>query len=91
MKFVAWIFAALVAVPISTLAQTNVVNGLVAIVNDKVITWKDVDRAILPELATLRATYGRNPALYMEKAEALRRQRIDELVEKETVENSLGK
>ncbi len=75
----------LLATAIAFSAEPEMLNGLVAIVNDKVITWKDVDRAIMSQLPALAQTYGRNPAVYNQRLQKLKEDQIEELVEKELI------
>ena len=67
--------------PLGAWAQpAPTVDGIVAIVGDRVITKKDVDRYVLPVIDTLRIQYGNQPDEYNRRVLALQRSRIDDLV-----------
>jgi len=61
------------------------VNAIVAIVNDKVITREDIESAIVAEDELLIRQYGREPGVLAEKREALRRDALELLVENELI------
>jgi parvulin-like peptidyl-prolyl isomerase len=60
-------------------------NGIAVIVNDSVITFKDVENSIIQESGLLRSQYASQPVVLMEKLQALQRDRIEELVARQVV------
>ncbi|HRY50023.1 MAG TPA: peptidylprolyl isomerase [Candidatus Paceibacterota bacterium] len=70
---------------VSAAAQTQLANGIAVIVNETVITFKDVELSILREADLLRAQYRGQPAVFAEKLQALQRDRIEELVARQLI------
>jgi parvulin-like peptidyl-prolyl isomerase len=73
----------LAAVPLS--AQTHIENGIAVIVNDKVITIKDVNVAIRQDAEFLRERYRNQPEVFDAKLKVLQEERIEAFVENELV------
>jgi parvulin-like peptidyl-prolyl isomerase len=70
----------------STRGQSGgVVNGIAVIVNEKVITLKDVNGMIREEADFLQRRYASDPKTFEEKLKALQAERIEELVEHQLV------
>lgn len=65
-------------------------NGLVAIVNDKVITWEDIKRFTDQELEVLYSTYARQPEVLESKVEQLRKDALDLLIERQLILHEFG-
>jgi peptidyl-prolyl cis-trans isomerase SurA len=62
-------------------APSMLVNAIAVIVNDKVITSKDVYMITKDEEAFLNRRYGGQPQVLKEKVNALRAERLEELIE----------
>jgi len=63
----------------------TLVNAIVAVVNDKVITREDIESAIIADEELLIRQYGRQPEVLAEKREALRQDALELLVENELI------
>jgi peptidyl-prolyl cis-trans isomerase SurA len=63
----------------------NTVNGIAAIVNDKIITAKDVTQSIRQEAEFLQRRYGSQPKVFDERMKTLWNERLEELVEHQLV------
>jgi len=66
-------------------AQSELANGVAVIVNDVVITYKDVETSIAPAIELLVRQYGDKNDELARKLQDLRRQRIEELVEEQLI------
>ncbi|MBI4664654.1 MAG: SurA N-terminal domain-containing protein [Verrucomicrobia bacterium] len=66
-------------------AQPRVLNGVIARVNDAVITYKDVQNRIGPNLDFLQRQFAAQPAAYERKLRELEQSAIDELVEEQLI------
>jgi peptidyl-prolyl cis-trans isomerase SurA len=66
-------------------AQTSLLNGVAVIVNDKVITYKDVFNAIAEDEVFLVERYERQPQVLDQKRRELMESRIQELVEAQLI------
>lgn len=88
MKF---ILALIIGVaPFCLQAQTGSaipLNGIVARVNDNVITFKEVLTAISSDLEFLERRYGNQPAIFEQKARELRANAVRDLVERQLILN----
>lgn len=62
-------------------AATELVNGIAVIVNEAVITYKDVQNSIAPDLEFLERRYGQQPQVLDQKVRELHQEKIEELVE----------
>ena len=62
-------------------AEPVLINGIVAMVNDKVITREDIEAAVVQDEELLMRQYGRNPQVLRQKREDLRRDQLELLVE----------
>ncbi len=69
----------------SARAQTDTLNGIAVIVNDSVITFKDVNNFIAGDVELLQRLYGRQPEVFEQKYLALRRDGIETLVERRLI------
>ena len=61
--------------------QAALVNGIRVIVNEKIITVKDVELSIREEVEFLERRFGNQPQVFEEKVKTLRAERTEELVE----------
>jgi peptidyl-prolyl cis-trans isomerase SurA len=59
----------------------ELINGIMVIVNDQVITWKDVSMAMRDDEEFLRQRYGRQPQIFQEKLKELRAETLERIVE----------
>jgi peptidyl-prolyl cis-trans isomerase SurA len=66
-------------------AQPEMVNGIVALVNDKVITRREVEVAVAGDRELLTRQYGRNLAVLVQKEKELRRDQLELLVENQLI------
>lgn len=66
-------------------AEPVLVNGIKAVVFDAVITHEEVERQTISFLPTLESKYGRQPDVLQRKFEELRRERLEELVERQMI------
>lgn len=67
------------------LAQTRMVNGVAVLVNDAVITFKDVQRQIADQMELLMTQYRNQPRVLEDKANALQADAVEQLVERELI------
>src|SRR5690349_24861705 len=75
-------------VPLSLQAQSGSavpLNGIVARVNDNVITYKEVLTAIAPELDFLEQRLADQPSVFEQKARELRANAVRDLVERQLI------
>jgi peptidyl-prolyl cis-trans isomerase SurA len=66
-------------------AEPRLVNGIAAMVNDKVITRLDIDKAVIEAEESLLRLYDRQPDLLQQKRLELRQDALDQLVERELI------
>ena len=66
-------------------AQTEIVNAIAVIVDDAVITFKDVQTLVTPGIELLQRQYERQPALYKQKVMDAQRDGIEQLVEQQLI------
>jgi len=59
----------------------ELVNGIAVIVNDSIITYKDVQNRLREDMDSLEKRYANQPQVFEEKAKELRENEIEELVE----------
>ncbi|MFO1499928.1 MAG: peptidylprolyl isomerase [Verrucomicrobiota bacterium] len=86
MKFLLALFVALSPLCLQAQSGSAVpLNGIVARVNDTVITFKEVLTAIASELEFLERRYGDRPDLFEQKARELRGNAIRDLVERQLI------
>jgi parvulin-like peptidyl-prolyl isomerase len=60
-------------------------NGLVAIVNESVITWKDLQQYLAPALEVLERTYATQPTVLQQKIQDAQREAVEQLVERKLI------
>lgn len=77
--------ALLLLAPLAIRGQASLENGIAVIVNDKVITIKDVNLALRDDIDFLRRRYATQPAVFNEKLRALQEERIESFVENQLV------
>jgi parvulin-like peptidyl-prolyl isomerase len=66
-------------------AQADLVNGITAIVNDKIITYDQVERGIAPLAQVLARQYRSQPQVFEQKLQELRTDQIEELVKRQLI------
>lgn len=66
-------------------ATPTVVNGIAVIVGDAVITYKDLEMAIDDDLDFLERRYAGQPQVFAQKANEIRKTKLEELVENQLV------
>ncbi len=85
MKYIILILVLLVAFASPTVAQPTDVNGIAVIVNDTIVTYKDLENSIRDDISALERRYGSQPAVLDQKIKDLRGARTQELVEYQLV------
>ncbi len=83
MRVFHFIFAVLVG--FCGISNAALVNGIVAIVNDTVITYDQVERGIAPVAELYLRQYRGQPQVLEQKLQELRAQQIEELVERQLI------
>jgi len=73
------------ALGLAAQAQETLANGLVAIVNDSVITWKDLLDYTFNTENLLRRQYGSRPSVLEQKIQETRREGLKHLVERKLI------
>lgn len=66
-------------------AESRVINGIVAIVNDSVITRQDMEDILAPVVDLLVRQYGRQPQVLNRKVAEAERDALDQLVERKLI------
>lgn len=66
-------------------AAPSLLNGVAVIVNSEVITYQQVEDAVMPVVELLRRQYGRQPQVFEQKLNEVRRERLNELVERQLI------
>lgn len=70
----------------SAQAQPRIVNGFAAVVNDKLITYEDVDSAVRPvDVEAARLRFGRQPGAFERELNRLRQEALVGLVESQLI------
>ncbi|HUS36612.1 MAG TPA: peptidylprolyl isomerase [Verrucomicrobiae bacterium] len=75
-------------------APGELINGILVMVNDQVITYKDVTMAMREDEEFVRQRFGRQPQMLQEKLKALRAETLERMIEDRLVLNefkSLGR
>ncbi|MBP8258748.1 MAG: peptidylprolyl isomerase [Verrucomicrobia bacterium] len=81
-----WGLAWLLLVSVASLqAQSRFANGIVAVVNDVVITWNEVTNHLGPAVELLQRQWADDPATLDQKVIALQKERIEELVARQLI------
>src|SRR4051812_27726255 len=68
-------------------AEGELVNGIAVIVNDTVITYKDVQNSISEDINLLQRRYTSDPKTFDQKVRDLQHDRIEQLVEAHLILN----
>lgn len=66
-------------------AEPQVLNGLMVIVNQEVITLKDVMQYVAPAVEVLMRTYGNQPEVLRQKIQEAQRDGVEQLVERKLI------
>jgi peptidyl-prolyl cis-trans isomerase SurA len=88
MKVVFALFLLVAGLPMAPTAQAEprLINGIAALVNEKVITRLDIEKAVsAQDEQTLIRLYGRQPEVLQQKRLELRQDALDQLVERELI------
>jgi peptidyl-prolyl cis-trans isomerase SurA len=88
MKFFRFISILTVAMIAPVLARAVTVDGIEAVVADKVITFAQVEDFTRPVEATLRAQYAAQPDVYQQKLDAAIHDSLEQLVERALILHS---
>jgi peptidyl-prolyl cis-trans isomerase SurA len=65
--------------------QSRLVNGIVAIVNDAIITRQDMEDLLVPVMDLLIRQYGRQPEVLNQKVAEAERDALDQLIERKLI------
>jgi parvulin-like peptidyl-prolyl isomerase len=65
--------------------RADLADGINAIVNDKIITYQEVDDKIAPAIAVLRNEYSEQPEVFGQKLNDARRDGLETLIENELI------
>lgn len=68
-------------------AEPQVVNGLLAIVDREVITYKDMMQYIEPAVQTLMRAYGNQPEVLRQRLQEAQREGLEQLIERKLILN----
>jgi peptidyl-prolyl cis-trans isomerase SurA len=68
-------------------APGELINGILVMVNDQVITYKDVTMAMREDEEFVRQRFGRQPQVFQEKLKALRAETLERMIEDRLVLN----
>ncbi len=80
------LFALMVAVAANrTAAEPALADGIAVVVNDVVITYRDVESSIGPAIELLTRQYEKDQATFQKKVTELQRESIEELVERQLI------
>lgn len=86
MKFVCCLAAFLqLSLLVPRAANPDLVNGIAVIVGDSVITYKDIQMALLDDLDILERRFASQPKVYAEKAAELEKAKLEDMVENQLV------
>ena len=66
-------------------AAPTMADGIAVVVNDVVITYRDVESSIGPAIELLSRQYEKEPAIFQKKVTDLQRESIEELVERQLI------
>ena len=71
--------------PSTALAESRLINGIAAIVFDSVVTFEEVERQVASFIPSLESRFGRRPEVLEQKLQDLRKERLEELVERKMI------
>jgi len=66
-------------------AEPAMADGIAVVVNEVVITYRDVEASLGPAVELLSRQYEKEPAVFQKKVTELQRERIEELVERQLI------
>jgi peptidyl-prolyl cis-trans isomerase SurA len=78
----------LAAVAVPALSRSEVADGIKAVVNDKVITYAEVQEYARDAANALRQQYASQPEIFQQKLNQLLNDALDQLVEKQLILHS---
>ncbi len=79
------IFAALLSLAALGQAQTQIINGVNVVVNDAVITFDQVESAVIPIAETLASEYRNDMPGFQKRLQQLRSEKIEDLIQDKLV------
>jgi parvulin-like peptidyl-prolyl isomerase len=82
-RFLSWLAA--LGICAAFAAEPQVLNGLMVIVDNEVITMKDVMQSVAPAVEVLMRTYGNQPDVLRQKIQEARRDALELLVERKLI------
>ncbi len=85
MRLIFIIAAGIIVASLHAQAQPEIVNAIAVIVDDGVITYKDVQSLVNPAVDLLRRQYEQQPAVYKQKVLEAQRDGIEQLVEHQLI------
>jgi peptidyl-prolyl cis-trans isomerase SurA len=69
----------------SSISKAELVDGIAAVVNDKIITFTDLRNMLGPTEETLRKSYSPNDPLLMDRIKSARQEALDQLIERQLI------
>src|SRR5262245_57999269 len=81
MKRVLFVFLLIGASVIARAQNAQLANGIAVIVNDKIITIKDVRQAVQEDIEFLQRRYANQPQVFDEKLKTLMSEALETMVE----------
>jgi parvulin-like peptidyl-prolyl isomerase len=85
MRRFAWSLWLVLSLLAGARADTVMANGVVAVVNDAVITWKDVEQYVAAAMDVLQRTYYNQPAVLERRLQQARQEGVEQLVERKLI------
>src|SRR4051794_38603577 len=86
MKYIGAIFLILFsAVGAMRGAGEDYINGIAAIVNDAILTYREVQDYAMNSLELLYRTYGNNPQILEQREREIKMESLDQLIEKQLI------
>ena len=77
--------AVLLPVPGRAQTRTNLINGIIAIVNDAIITLQEVQLATAPVIAGLQDKYRNDREMFFQKREEVWKEGLEQLVQRQLI------
>src|SRR5258706_530322 len=77
--------AVLLPVPGRAQTRTNLINGILAIVNDAIITYQEVDLATAPVIAGLLDKHRNDREAFFRKQEEVWKEGLEQLVQRQLI------
>lgn len=85
MKFLRLFLLLIICFGLETRAEPVLSNGVIARVNESIITKKDLDNRIFPDIGFLQRQYATRPAEFNQKLRELGERHLEELIEEQLI------